>query len=327
MKKQKSSNGLLTLFFLMLIFGGLFYYLYVNDKLPNITPQEEENETQQNNTQQNQTQQNNTQQNQTIEIQFAAGCRSTLYGVQQQKTPQYWVDAADFVADKVSAYETSLIYGIGGINDEPPGTCYLNFPHSGTYSHIEFSNVDQNENYLDAFDAAGYKVFLQVEPGLADIPQVIDLVLTQYSHHSSVIGFGVDAEWLGAPTYSDGRVISESELNSWLNKVKTYNPNYKLFVKHWDYAHFPSNYNAEVIYIDDSLSLGSLNNMVNEFKNWGTHFSNADVGFQVGYPQDMSWWGNMNDPVAQIGNELKTEIPNMKYYYWVDFSIEEIYTK
>ena len=43
--------------------------------------------------------------------------------------------------------------------------------------------------YLNDFDNRGVKVWLQVEPGLADIETLIDLVLTQYGHHSSIVGF------------------------------------------------------------------------------------------------------------------------------------------
>ncbi|MDH7570362.1 MAG: hypothetical protein QHJ73_12350, partial [Armatimonadota bacterium] len=65
---------------------------------------------------------------------------------------------------------------IDGINLEFPAT-------GGPYPHVSFAADDLHEDYLAWFDAHGVSIFLQVEPGLADVPTLIDLVLDRYGDH------------------------------------------------------------------------------------------------------------------------------------------------
>ncbi len=258
-----------------------------------------------------------------------AGFRSSPYGYQTQQTPTWWVNMAKGMSAKVPNSAPTIIWILGEIL-APGNLCKLYFPSpGGSYTNIIFNSNDVAEQYLSAFDTNGIKVWLQVEPGDADVTQLIDLVLNRYSHHSSIIGFGVDVEWYKYSTNnnedSPGKAVTDTEAQTWLNKVKSYNSNYKLFLKHWLTNKMPPTFrNADLVFINDGQDLGSLQNMINEFKAWGNSFSSSSVGFQFGYPSDKSWWSQLSDPEGQIANTLISNIPNTKGVYWVDFSITDI---
>jgi hypothetical protein len=261
-----------------------------------------------------------------------AGFRSSPYGYQTQQSPSWWVSMTKGMSAKVPNSAPTIIWILGEImTPDQPKVCKLYFPSpGGTYQNIIFNSNDVAEQYLNTFDANGIKVWLQVEPGDADVSQLIDLVLGRYSHHSSVIGFGVDVEWYKYSTYnnvdSPGKPITDTEAQTWLNKVKSYNSNYKLFLKHWLTGKIPPTFrNADLVFIDDSEDNGNLQNMINDFKFWGNAFSSSNVGFQFGYPSDKSWWSQLSDPLGQISNTLISNIPNTKGVYWVDFSIQDIF--
>lgn len=227
------------------------------------------------------------------------------------------------MASKIAGSTASGIWIIGGYYDT--GECYLTFPSAQSYPNIVFETRDFNENYLDQFDIEGTKVWLQVEPGHADIETLIDLVLARYGHHSCLIGFGIDVEWREPQTYPDGRRVTDEEALTWLNRVKAHNPNYKLFLKHWLTNKMPTAYPSNIVFICDSQGFTSLNALVTEFKAWGNHFSNAEVGYQIGYPNDRDWWGQLADPPKDIGTRLTNEITNCTAIYWVDYTILEVF--
>src|SRR5688500_1037541 len=54
---------------------------------------------------------------------------------------------------------------------------------------------DVHEAYLAHMDLLGVEVFLEVWPSGKDVNALIDMYLTKYKHHPSVVGFGVDLEY------------------------------------------------------------------------------------------------------------------------------------
>ena len=252
-----------------------------------------------------------------------AGWRSSEYGYQQQQPPSYWINVADSMSSKFDGYSPAGIWVIG---TEYGSDCYLQFPwYDGSFKHITFSKIDMNENYLNAFDQAGVNIWLQVEPSDANVETLIDLVLSRYSHHSSVIGFGVDVEWLNYINYTDGRAVTSAEASAWLERVKSYNPNYKLFLKHWEIDKMPETYPEDTVFISDSQEFDTYEDMLEDFENWGKHFHDADVGFQYGYESDRKIWESFDDPASKIGNDIIERIPNCRELYWVDFTIEDVF--
>jgi len=234
------------------------------------------------------------------------------------KTPQYFVTTANTLASKFSGSTPAMVWVVGGIQGSNNEICWLNFPHSGSVTGVQFSSTDQNEAFLDAFDAAGMKVWLQVEPADADMNTLIDLVMNQYKSHSCVIGFGIDAEWYHARTVTDGAQITSANAQSWLNHLTTtFGSKYKMFLKHWTWTnHLPSYQNANLVYISDSSAHGSLNNMISDFSNWANYYSSSEVGYQICYQNDKTWWNTYADPFKTISTAILNAIPSCKEIYW-----------
>lgn len=253
-----------------------------------------------------------------------AGWRSSICVHQQDQSPHYWVNTANEMSSKISNSVPSGVWIIGTNLDN--GDCYLTFPSTGgSHPNIAFDEEDLNEEYLKAFDVNGIKVWLQVEPGHADVIELIDLVLTSYSHHPSVIGFGIDVEWLEPLSYSDGRRVTNEEAMTWLSGVKLYNSSYKLFLKHWLVGKMPTIHPKDLVFVDNSQGFDGLESLLDGFKQWGSYFSPSNVSFQIGYPADKSWWSQLADPPRDIGSALVNDIPNCDGVYWVDFTVLEVF--
>jgi hypothetical protein len=204
--------------------------------------------------------------------------------------------------------------------------CWAHFPQPpGTWTNVVFDDVDLFEPVFDAFDQSGIKVWLQVEPARCEIPMLIDLLMLQYGHHPSVIGFGVDVEWYRKDLAKFGKPVTDDEAHAWVQQTRGYNANYQVFLKHWLTEKMPPTEREGLVFIDDSQGHGSLAAMVSEFTVWGQTFAPAPVGFQYGYQSDKSWWSSLADPPRDIGNALLTNIPNTKDLLWVDFTAYDIW--
>jgi hypothetical protein len=208
------------------------------------------------------------------------------------------------------------------------GYCWLNFPAppgGKDYPNVLFTGIDGNEDYLDLFDRQGVRVWLQVEPADAEVATLIDLVLGRYASHPSVVGLGIDDEWYKNREYPDGKAVTDAEAQAWVAQVRSYNPHYLFFAKHWLPERMPPTYREGMMFLDDSQQFRSLEAMVAEFEAWGQLFAPAPVGFQYGYPADRKWWGALADPPGDIGRTLLERISNTTDLYWVDFTAEEIW--
>ncbi|MFH0733303.1 MAG: T9SS type A sorting domain-containing protein [bacterium] len=246
------------------------------------------------------------------------------YPNNQFPVPNYWANAGHFISGKFTGAAPASIWIVSLYIDN--GQTQLNFPNpGGSYPYISFINSDQNEVYLNRFDQEGIKVWLQVEPGAASIDTLIHIVLNKYKHHSCVVGFGVDVEWFNAQSSSGGRKVTNAEAERWEQKVKSFNPNYTLFLKHYGQAWMPPTYRGDILFVDDSQQFSSLNSMINEFTLWGNKFKPNKVAFQFGYSIDKPWWSVLNDPIKTIGNSLFTGITNCYGVFWVDFTIEVVF--
>jgi hypothetical protein len=206
------------------------------------------------------------------------------------------------------------------------GITKLNFPSSGvSYDYITFGSVDQNEDYLTRFDSAGIRVWLQVEPGAANIDTLISLVLNRYQHHPCVAGFGIDVEWYNAHLSAGGQKVTDVNAERWERTTKSFDTNYTLFLKHYGQSWMPPVYRGTILFVDDSQQFSSLSAMVPEFQAWGNKFSNNTVAFQFGYPDDKVWWSLLTDPAQTIGASLIAAVPNCGGIFWVDFTLTQIF--
>ena len=240
--------------------------------------------------------------------------------------PDYWVSLTKRVASSIPSTSPAGIWIVGRVEFLPPGTCALSFPSNQTYPHMFFETEDWNEDYLTAFDENGIKIWLQIEPGFADINQLIDLVLGRYRHHPGVLGFGIDLEWRwGWPVTRKTIPVTDEEAIRWVNKIKQYNQDFKLFLKHWLPKNMPPTAREGIVFIDDAQNFEGLDLLVNEFKSWGQNFSQTDVGYQVGYKRDREWWSKLENPPRDIGLALIQNIPNCRFIFWTDETIHELF--
>ncbi len=273
---------------------------------------------------------NNYQPKQDIEkSKIYVGARASSYGFNKFPSPIEFGDVITNIASEVNIDSIpSAIWIVGVIGDN--GECYLEFPNNNNtnYNNIVFSETDKHEEYLNHFDSIGAKVFLQVEAGNADMENLIKIILSRYKNHSSVVGFGIDVEWfpsngIEANGVNKGTKLRNTDLIKYDKLVKSFNPEYRTFVKHWKPEYCGDGPVSDVIYIDDSQELSSLNEMVDEFSDWGKAFYPNDVGFQVGYESDYAWWKNLNNPIKEISTILTNKMNNQTvHFYWVDFTLD-----
>jgi len=236
----------------------------------------------------------------------------------------YWTYVGNEMAAKFDSTGTAAIWIVSLY--QSAGVTRLNFPSpGGTYPNITFGSTDQNEAYLDRFDQEGFKVWLQVEPGEANVDTLIKLVTDRYKHHPCVAGFGVDVEWLNSENYSGGQHVTDSMAQSWEIYLHSIDTSYVLFLKHYSYNWMPPTYRGKILFVDDSQGFTSLNQMKNEFVLWGNHFPANNVAFQFGYKADSTWWKQYADPPLTIGTTLRSNIPNCYGLFWVDFTICQIF--
>jgi hypothetical protein len=258
---------------------------------------------------------------------FRAGLRASNYGISPFPAPSWWVSSINSMKSRFPGSvgeQIAVVVEVSGGGGR--GNCWAHFPQpAGTWPNVNWDDVDLFEPVFDAFDANGIKVWVQVEPASCDVPMLIDLVMQQYGHHPSVIGFGVDVEWYRKDISRTGKPVTDAEAQAWVTKTRTYNANYLVFVKHWLTEKMPPTYRTGLVFIDDSQGHGSLNAMVSEFSNWGRTFAPSPVGFQYGYQSDKTWWSSLNDPPKAIGNALLAVIPNTRDLVWVDFTAYDIW--
>ncbi len=259
---------------------------------------------------------------------YVAGFRASRilssYPNNQFPNQDYWTYVGHAMAEKFDSTCPAAVWIVSLYQSN--GNTKLNFPSNGSsYPYIQFSTTDQNEAYLSRFDQEGFKVWLQVEPGAANIDTLMSLVMNRYKHHPCVVGFGIDVEWLNTHLYSGGQHVNDYMAQHWENYLKNVDSTYTLFLKHYSYNWMPPSYRGNILFIDDSQGFSSLNAMKNEFKAWGNHFPANKVAFQVGYKADTVWWKQYADPPLAIGNTLRSNIPNYYGLFWVDFTICQIF--
>ena len=282
-----------------------------------------------------------------------AGIRVSSYGMRESYGKNFpsVSKMSGFASQMESKYEGStgayiLIVGTMSGDD----TCHLYFPVDGDYQYIESSEKDMYESYLDEFDKKGYSVWLQVEPGYADLVTLAKLVLDRYGKHSCVKGFGIDVEWHRPQSGSDrGTKLTADKAKKVLNTIRTYNSEYTLFVKHWIKNYLPKGIDG-LIYINDSQNYLDIDfdieditdeiiksfttrqikeateSMREDFTEWAEYFSPCPVMFQIGYERDKPLWKQYTDPAKEFGEYVVggCSSGNDIGVIWVDFTLSEV---
>lgn len=260
-----------------------------------------------------------------------AGVRSSRYGISPFPTTAGWTRAMTTMSGYFHGSTPIGVWLVGEIlfNATNSGEGFY-FPNpGGTWDKtIQFNSTDENESYLNYFDTHGIKVFLQVEPGFSPMDQLFDIMYTRYGNHPSVIGFGVDVEWY--KSQCDGCAnakVTDALAQSWEARVKSLNPNYRLFLKHYDKAYLPPTYRGNIIFIDDSEQNQSYGRFLKKTKEFGDFFYPNPVMYQTGYLSDKTWWKNLAVPIPQtLGKALsaQTRAGQDIGVIWVDFSLRDV---
>jgi hypothetical protein len=251
-----------------------------------------------------------------------AGFRYSSYGPSYNPGPEYWPYAGEQMAAKFPGSQPATLWIVSIVDGE--GT-YLNTSCATDDPHIRCGYVDMNDDILDVFDEKGYAVWLQVEPGNASVDELIDIVLNHYKDHPSVVGFGIDVEWYKSTGGPEGQPITDEEAKRWVNAIRAHDPDYQLFLKHWDENWMPPTVRDGIMFVNDSQQFESFDQLVDEFTVWGEKFAPSPVGYQFGYPADRRWWQKLQDPPREIGQAILDNAPNTQGLFWVDFTILDVF--
>jgi hypothetical protein len=255
-----------------------------------------------------------------------AGVRSSQYGIKPFPAAEGWLKAMRTMEGYFPGSSPTAIWIVGQMTKDRTNM-RLFFPSDGKQvPHVEFEPTDNHEAYLDAFDKAGIKVFLQVESADADMETLIDLVLGRYKHHPCVIGFGVDVEWYKvAEKPGTGTPVDDATAKKWEARIKSHNPSYRMFLKHWDIKWMPPTYRSDIVFVDDSQIFKTMDEMVTEFQtSWAPAFYPNTVVFQIGYGPDKPWWSKLAVPPQDLGRAIAKGIKQDLGIIWVDFSLRDV---
>ena len=258
-----------------------------------------------------------------------AGARSSAYGIRPFPSPEGWTNALKTMAGYFPGSTPVGIWIVGRLNGRSTGMT-VEFPQPGdgvSYGPLfAFSETDKHEPFLSQFDSSGIRVFLQVEPGFADVDAAIDLVLNRYKHHPCVAGFGIDVEWFkNSKTDAPNAVVTDSLAKSWEARVKSHNQKYRLFVKHFRKEDLPPAYRGDLVFVDDSQQFSSLESFLAEYKDFADFFYPNMVMFQIGYRADKVWWQGVAAPIPQtLGQKLVAQTRQDCGIVWVDFTLRDV---
>ena len=204
------------------------------------------------------------------------------------------------------------------------------FPAPSGYSttdYIRYSSSDKFEKILTKFDEEGISVWLQVEPGDNDLVTLAKIVFKQYGHHKCVQGFGIDLEWWYRRDDGAGKKLSDSDAKKVVDYVRSINPKYTVFAKHWKKDYMPKTYRDGMIFVDDSQDFDSMSDVKKEFKRWAEAFPDNPVIFQIGYQADEHLWTKSPVDFAKAIVDEVTQIHDHVGIMWVDFTMKDALKK
>ena len=253
---------------------------------------------------------------------LGVGFRYSPYGPPYNPGVDYWVRLGQQAAHLFPGSQPEAIWIVSVLDGQ--GT-RLTFPGTSDEPYISFSAEDENTAALELFDRHNFRVWLQVEPGEANMEVLFDLIMSRYRHHPCVVGAGVDVEWHHSSEKPEGEPVSDEEACAWLAALQKHGERYRLFLKHWEADRLPAKLRQGLLFVDDSQMFSSLDEMVAEFSRWGCHFHPAPVAFQIGYPADKKWWGDYRKPLNTLGEAILRDVLNTAGIFWVDFSALDVF--
>jgi hypothetical protein len=179
------------------------------------------------------------------------------------------------------------------------GYTYLPFPFPGNGYLSSSSSTDRVEPYLEEFDRQGLKVMLSIQPGKVDVTSLIEILLSRYGHHKSIMGINVDLEWkkTGKENY-----VSNEERDVWMSTIKRHNQDLKLFLTYFqDYTHFPEDAKDLVILYDGEDATQS--ELLRQYQELAAHY--GSVGIYTGY--------SSSRPQYASDDRILSAVPKTRY--------------
>lgn len=261
-----------------------------------------------------------------------AGTRASSYGAYPRPTYKQWVNLFYNMADCFSGSKPAALWGIGRMGPKAAPGCIVEFASDGQiYENVTFEVMPDlnHEELLSYFDNYDIDIFLQVEPGQAEVLLLMNLILEKFGHHKCIAGFGVDVEWYKATSQQEPNElvpVTDSLAEVWEKKLLSYNSQYRLYLKHWEAKFMPKNYRGNILFINDSQGFNSISAMTNEFAQWAEVFEPNPVIYQIGYPRDKPLWGTLSNPPKELGNAIVNNISSGSQklgIFWVDFTLKE----
>lgn len=246
----------------------------------------------------------------------------------------YWSKASRSMATRLSA-TPSVLWTVATL--AAPDHAHLTFARPSSASavdpHIEFADADANGAALKAFDQQGVRVWLMIEPGLAPVQQLIELILTQYGSHPSIAGVGIDAGWLGVSVDTRGTVIqgdsgtpvTDAAAQGWLELLHRHDPGLRLLLAHWQAGNLPPTLRQGLMFLDNGRGYASLDAQVGDYAAFARKLAPAPVGFLLGDSADAPWWCHLADPPHELGNAVLSAVPDAQGLFWSDTTADQVF--
>lgn len=214
------------------------------------------------------------------------------------KSAEYWVDITRQFGGNQGVFDLVIAQA------NSDGFVYLPFPISSENYLRADTEVDNAEPYLDKFDSNGLKVILSIQPLRANITQIIDILLSRYGHHHSIIGVNIDLEWKESEMPNH---VNNEERDIYLNELRKYNLEYKLFLTYFqNYTHFPQDDEDLVILYDGQSD--TQQNLLKHYRELAQYYNTT--GIYTGY--------STSTPPAASLDSILIAVPDTAYIIHTD---------
>ncbi len=147
----------------------------------------------------------------------------------------------------------------------------------GTYAEYPSTVADRNESkdlvepMLEALDESGYHCILSIQPLTTNITDLINEILSRYSHHPCILGVGLDAEWKG-PVQPGS--VSDAEAESYIDTIQHFQGSYQLFLVHYDISMLPDDRPRMTVLYDGKDDVPTI---LANYRVWGQKWSSVGI--------------------------------------------------
>ncbi|MGL1894107.1 MAG: hypothetical protein OCD02_20935 [Spirochaetaceae bacterium] len=250
-----------------------------------------------------------------------SGTTGSRYGIDPFPTMKEWVEYTNNV-NITNKSKDSILWIVGSYI---PDGVKMSFEGKDSSSkNIYFSEFDFNEKYLSYFDDSKIDVFLLLEPGKSLIPSSISYILEKYKSHKSIVGICIDLEWLDP---NNEYMITKSNIEKWIEVIKTFDPKYKLILKHWNTNNIEHYFNEDIIYVQSMEGINNEQELRNRHALWSRKFYPSPIGFEFGFIEDKEYWSRYDNPITDIYNLLIGENTTGEFsYFWNESSLLDVTT-